>query len=83
MHSQTEIAWGHVSLDHDTIQVSFAETATPFTLASQDMSVATVSNSNDGSCIVNAVNAGVTIITVSVETEQGNIYTARVEITVD
>ena len=50
--------------------------------ASENTQIATVSQGSDGSCTVTAIDAGIVNITVSIETEEGNVYTNQIQITV-
>lgn len=87
-HSQAEVGLGNVTLSsgtaqgYDQILVAFGEAAHKFTWASENTSVATVTSGTNGSCIITAKAPGTAFITVSIETEKGNIYTARLEVTV-
>lgn len=63
-------------------RVTHGEEIKAFTWASGDTEVLTITGKNSSICTINAVAAGVTTVTVSVETVQGNIYTDVIYVTV-
>ncbi len=70
-----------VKFSYDEIP-GFPETFKTVTWASDDMSIAAVEESTLGSCKITAKKEGYTYISVSVVTEQGHTYTARIIVNV-
>lgn len=58
------------------------ETAKTYTWASENSKVVSVSNANAETCTVQAVGAGTTKVTLTIETLQGNAYAAEFTVTV-
>lgn len=81
-HSGLEETLGNVIITDETITVAVPENAAKCTWASSELDVATVTAGSDGSCTITAKSDGTADITVSVETEEGNTYTARLTVTV-
>lgn len=61
---------------------TYGESILECTWASEDNGVLTVLKDGLNGCIINAVGAGSTYITVTVVTEQGNTYTSSISVTV-
>ena len=78
LHTEAEIEFGNVSGNEARV----GEKAKRWIWASEDMNVVTVSTGSNGECEVTAKGAGTTYVTVTIETVNGNTYTARIRLTV-
>lgn len=81
-HDGLEETLGNVTITAETITVAVPENAAKYTWASKNTNVASVTEGSNGSCIITAKSAGTTTVTVSIETKEGNVYTARLTVTV-
>ena len=81
-HSGKEETLGNVTIDGENITVAFPEAAKKWTWASNDTDVVGVSGGTNGVCTLVPRNPGRTTVAVEIETEAGEIYTARITVVV-
>ena len=63
-------------------QANFGETIKSVTWSSGNPEIVSISGMTSSECYARAVGAGTTVINVSVETHQGNVYVAQITVTV-
>lgn len=82
-HAGKEETLGNVVIEGEQITILFQETAARWTWASENMDIVIANPGRDGRCTLSAKSAGTTYVTVTVETDAGNTYTARISVTVN
>lgn len=82
-HNGVETTLGNVIIEGDKITVPFGEKVIRWTWASGNMDIVHANPQGNGMCSLVAKAAGTTYVTVSVETESGNSYTAQIIVTVN